>query len=436
MNTSLLLGILIVFAICLLSGLPVVIAMAAGALTPYFMGMSGATTFSALVRSIFGSAENTTLIAIPLFILAGNIMSEGKIAEKLYDIFAYFVGNKTGGLPCATVLTCLFYGAISGSAPATAAAVGGMAYPLLIKLGYEKSFAAALIATAGGLGVIIPPSIPFVLYSSATNVSLGDMFIAGILPGILIGALLMIYCVVYCKRSKCEDKALLEENYRKLHQSGFGKVFLDGLWALLSPAIVLGGIYAGIFTPTEAACASVFYSLLVSIFVYKSIKIKDIPRIMGVSICGVAPICLILPLATAFGRVLIMLKAPAHLSEFITANFNSQGLVLFAVLVIFLIMGMFIDTAPAIVVMAPILLPTVKAMNINLVHFGIIMTVCLAIGCVTPPFGVNLFVSSSISKVAPMSIARRAMSMIFVFIGALLLITYVPQFSTVFLTES
>lgn len=154
------------FIVCLLCGLPVVIAMAAGAIIPSFVGMAGATNFSALIRSIFGSAENTTLIAIPLFILAGNIMSEGQIAKKLYDVFAYFVGNKTGGLPCAAVMTCLFYGAISGSAPATAAAVGGMTFPLLVRLGYEKNFVAALIATAGGLGVIIPPSIPFVLYSS------------------------------------------------------------------------------------------------------------------------------------------------------------------------------------------------------------------------------------------------------------------------------
>ncbi len=175
------------FIVCLLCGLPVVIAMAAGAIIPSFVGMAGATNFSALVRSIFGSAENTTLIAIPLFILAGNIMSEGQIAKKLYDVFAYFVGNKTGGLPCAAVMTCLFYGAISGSAPATAAAVGGMTFPLLVRLGYEKNFVAALIATAGGLGVIIPPSIPFVLYSSSTNVSLGDMFTAGFLPGFLMG---------------------------------------------------------------------------------------------------------------------------------------------------------------------------------------------------------------------------------------------------------
>lgn len=435
MNTSVVVCILLIFAICLLSGLPVVMAMAAGALVPLFMGMPGATTFPALVRSIFGSAENTTLIAIPLFILAGNVMSEGKIAEKLYDVFAYFVGDKTGGLPCATVLTCLFYGAISGSAPATAAAVGGMAFPLLVNLGYDRAFAGALIAVAGGLGVIIPPSIPFVLYSSSTNVSLGDMFIAGILPGVLIGTLLMVYCVVYCKRSKCEDKELLRVNFQKIRARGFGRVLLDGSWALLSPAIVLGGIYAGIFTPTEAACASVFYSLIVSIFVYKSIKISDIPHIMAVSIRGVAPICLILPLATAFGRVLIMLKAPAHLSEFITNSFNNQAIVLFVVVIAFLIMGMFIDTAPAIVVMAPILLPTMKALEVNLVHFGIIMTVCLAIGCVTPPFGVNLFVTSSISKVPPMSIARKAVMMILTFIATLLLITYVPAISTVFLDQ-
>ncbi|MCJ7837389.1 TRAP transporter large permease [Cuneatibacter sp. NSJ-177] len=433
MDVSLVAWIFLVFVICLLCGIPVVIAMAAGALLPSLLGMAGATTFSALVRSIFGSAENTTLIAIPLFILAGNIMSEGQIAKKLYDIFAYFVGNKTGGLPCAAVMTCLFYGAISGSAPATAAAVGGMTFPLLVKLGYEKTFVAALIATAGGLGVIIPPSIPFVLYSSTTGVSLGDMFIAGFLPGFLMGALLMVYCVVYCKRSRCENKELLAENYQRLHKSGFGRVLLDGIWALLSPVIVLGGIYTGIFTPTEAACASVFYSLIVSIFVYRSIRIRDLPKLFAVSVRGLAPICLILPLATAFGRVLVMLKAPARLSEFIASSFHSTALVLLVVLIVFFILGMFIDTAPAIVVMAPILLPTMKSLGVNLVQFGIIMTVCLAIGCVTPPFGVNLFVTSSLSKIPPMTIGRKAFVMIGVFTLALLLITYIPGISTMFL---
>ena len=434
MDISLVGWIFLVFIICLLCGVPVVIAMAAGALLPSLLGIAGATTMSALVRSIFGSAENTTLIAIPLFILAGNIMSEGQIAKKLYDIFAYFVGNKTGGLLCATVMTCLFYGAISGSAPATAAAVGGMTFPLLVGLGYEKPFVAALIATAGGLGVIIPPSIPFVLYSSTTGVSLGDMFIAGFLPGILIGVLLMVYCVIHCKRSKCENKELLEENYQKLRKRGLMRVLLDGIWALFSPVIVLGGIYLGIFTPTEAACVSVFYSLIISIFVYHSIEIRNLPALFATSIRGVAPICLILPLATAFGRVLIMLKAPARLSEFIASSFNSTALVLLMILIVFLILGMFIDTAPAIVVMAPILLPTMKALEVNLVHFGIIMTVCLAIGCVTPPFGVNLFVTSSLSKIPPMTIARKGFAMIAVFICALFLITYIPGISTIFLS--
>ncbi len=433
MMSGLVIGIVLVFIVGLLLGIPVVIAMAGGAIVPSFAGMAGATTFTALVRSIFGSAENTTLIAIPLFILAGNIMSEGQIAKKLYDIFAYFVGDKTGGLPCATVMTCLFYGAISGSAPATAAAVGGMTFPLLVSLGYEKTFVASLIATAGGLGVIIPPSIPFVLYASSTGESLGDMFAAGFLPGVMMGLMLMIYCVWYCKKPGREDKAQLKVYRAELHQKGFGKVLLDGIWALLSPVIVLGGIYAGIFTPTEAACASVVYSLIISIFVYKSIKIKDVPRIFAMSIKGLAPICLILPLATAFGRVLVMLKVPAQLSDFVATSFNNKYLVLLVVLIIFFILGMFIDTAPAIVVMAPILTPTMSALGVNLIQFGIIMTVCLAIGCVTPPFGVNLFVTSSLSKVPPMTIGKKAIGMIGVFTAALLLITYVPGICTIFL---
>lgn len=420
--------VVLVFAVfigLLLCGFPIVTAMASASLVPSFANAVGATDMPALVRSIFGSADSTSLLAIPLFILAGIIMSKGAIAEKLFDIFQYFIGKKTGGLPCAVVITCLFFGAISGSAAATAAAVGSMTYPLLVDMGYDKKFSAAIIAAAGALGVIIPPSIPFVLYASVTNVSLGDMFLAGFTPGVLIAICLMIYCVWYCKRHG-EDRAKIEKNYHDLHEKGFAKVFVDGIPALLSPIIVLGGIYAGVVTPTEAACLSVFYSLIVSVFIYKSIKVKDLLPIFRSAVDGCAPMCLILPIATAFGRALTLMKAPLALSNFILSTFDNKYVILLVLFVFLFLLGMVMDTTPALLVLPPILLPLIQSINVDLVHFGIFMTCNLALGCVTPPFGVDLFVVSAHTKIPPLEIGKKAIPMIVVFTFAVFLITFIP----------
>ena len=268
-----------VFLITLAFSVPIGIAMVCGALSPILFAGSGGN-LTQLVTNSFSAANSTPILAVPLFIFGGIIMAEGGISKKLFGFFAYFVGRFSGGVPCAVVLTCLFYGAISGSGPATTAAVGAMCVPFMVSLGYERKWSAGMIAVAGGLGVIIPPSIPFVLYSLATGVSTGALFLAGILPGLLIGLALMIYAVIYCMRSG-EDKALIKEAMDELASNGFGHLFLDSLPALLCPLIVLGGIYAGFVTPTEAACISVFYALIVALFIYRTISIKDIIPIMS-----------------------------------------------------------------------------------------------------------------------------------------------------------
>lgn len=360
-------------------------------------------------------------------------MAEGGISQKLFNFFAFFIGRFYGGVPCAVVVTCLFYGAISGSGPATAAAVGSMTIPFMVSLGYERKWSAGLVVVAGSLGVIIPPSIPFVLYSLATGVSTGSLFIGGILPGILIGVVLMIYCVIHCKRNG-EDRDVIDKAMAELHDMGLGHLFIDSLPALLCPVIVLGGIYAGIVTPTEAACISVFYAIIVSLWVYKTIKVKDIWGILCTAVRTYGGLAFVLAFATAFGRVLSLTGASAAIEDFLLTAFggNMWAAVTFCA-VLFLILGMVMDTGPAIIILAPILLPAMESMGMDPVHFGVILVCCLAIGLATPPFGLNLFVVANLTNEKPMDIAARAIPFILSFLIALVTIVYIPWFSTVLL---
>lgn len=420
-----------VFLVAIAVSVPIAIAMVAGSLAPIAItGVGGNIT--QLVTNAFSGANSTPILAVPLFIFGGIIMAEGGISQKLFSFFAYFIGRFYGGVPCAVVVTCLFYGAISGSGPATAAAVGSMCIPFLVSLGYERKWSSGLVVVAGALGVIIPPSIPFVLYSLATGVSTGDLFLGGILPGILIGLVLMVYCVFHCKR-KGEDREKIDEAIGELKSQGLGHLFIGSFPALLCPIIVLGGIYAGIVTPTEAACISVFYALIVSLWVYKSITVKDILGIMSTSVRTYGGLAFVLAFATAFGRVLSLTGASAAITTFITSTFGTAFLALTFCIVLFLILGMVMDTGPAIIILAPILLPAMQAMGVDPVHFGVVLVCCLAIGLATPPFGLNLFVVANLANEKPMDIAVKAVPFIIAFLVALVFIVYVPWFSTALL---
>lgn len=421
-------AIFIIFLIGLAVGMPIVTALGISTIWPTLTRAAGSTSYEAVIRAIFGGADSTPILAVPLFILAGVLMARGGISKKLFNVFAYFIGRRTAGMPCAAVITCLFYGAISGSGPATTAAVGAMTIPILIELGYDKVFCGALIATAGSLGVIIPPSIPFVLYGLATGASVGNLFIAGILPGIIVGLLLMAYAIIYCKM-RGEDKQKIAENHSALKAQGFFSILKESFWALLSPVIILGGIYSGVFTPTEAACISVVYSLIISLYVYRSMQYRDIWPLILSSVRGYAPICFILALANAFGRVLALLRVPQNISVYMASTFTSGLAVLLFIVVLFFMLGMVMDTGPAIVIMAPILLPTLKLYSINPIHFGVIMVVCLAVGLVTPPFGLNIFVVSPMIDTPVLMVGKKALPLIGFFMIALLIITFVPQLS-------
>ena len=423
--------VFIVFLVCIAFSLPIGVSMVMGSIAPIELLEKGGS-IAQVLNNTFSGANSTPILAVPLFILGGVIMAEGGISKRLFNFFAYFVGRFPGGIPCAVIMTCLFYGAISGSGPATTAAVGAMCVPFMVSLGYDKKWSAGLVAVAGGLGVIIPPSIPFVLYSLATGVSTGDLFIGGILPGILIGVLLMMYAVWYCLR-KGEDRELIRSEIRKLQERGFWKLFLDSLPSLLCPIIVLGGIYAGFVTPTEAACISVFYALFVSLVVYRTIKPKDLIPMLASAVKTYGGLAFVLAFATAFGRVLSLTKATSIITSFITTNFHSSWLVMAVLVVIFLLLGMVMDTGPAIIILAPVLLPAVQELGVNPVHFGVVLVCCLSIGLATPPFGLDLFVAGNLAEEQPMAIVRKALPFMLAFLIALIAITFVPWFSTALL---
>ena len=419
--------VFVVFLVGIALSIPIGVSMILGSVAPIMLLGKGGTIVQVL-NNTFSGANSTPILAVPLFILGGVIMAEGGISKKLFNFFAYFVGRFPGGVPCAVIMTCLFYGAISGSGPATTAAVGAMCIPFMVSLGYDKVWSAGLISVAGGLGVIIPPSIPFVLYSLATGVSTGALFLAGIIPGILIGGFMMIYAVIYCV-TKGEDRGLINEKMKELSVNGFGALFKDSFWALLCPIIVLGGIYAGFVTPTEAATVSVFYAVIVSLFIYKSIKFNDMYRFLTAAVKTYGGLAFVLAFATAFGRVLSLTKATKVVQDFILGNFHTSFTVLTVCVIVFLILGMVMDTGPAIIILAPVLLPAVMGLGVDDVHFGVILVCCLSIGLATPPFGLDMFVAGNLAQCPPMDVAKKSVPFIVAFLIALAMIVYIPAVS-------
>ena len=424
--------IFIIFIICLIIAIPISISLGIVSILPGILDPSFTVSAKYVVRSMFGGLDSFPLLAVPMFIFSGILMARGGISKRLFNVFSYFLGRFTAGIPCAVIVTCLFYGAISGSAPATVAAVGSMTIPFLCELGYDKKFATAIVAVAGGLGVIIPPSIPFIMYGTTTGESVSDLFVAGIIPGVIIATLLMIYSIVYCKKYG-EDREKINKVTDELRKNGLLKLLKESFFALLSPVIILGCIYSGVASPTEAAVISVFYALILSIFVYKTIVIKEIFDVCVETIRTFAPILFILAASVAFSRVLTLMQVPQIISEWILNSFSNEVVILLVINLVLLVVGMVMDTTPAILILTPILLPIATAIGVNPVQFGVIMIVNLAIGFITPPIGINLFVASSLTDVPVMDIAKKSIPMIICFLIALLLFTFIPSISLMLL---
>ena len=416
------------FLICLALSFPIAIAIIIGALLPGWTGLSAVTDAIYVLRTMVTGVDSTTILAIPLFMFAGTIMAQGKISKKLFDVFAYFLGNIPAGMPCAAVVTCLFYGAISGSGPATAVAVGAMTIPILVNLGYDKGFCAALISVSGGLGLLIPPSIAFINYALVTGTSVTSLFAAGVLPGLLMGFLLMLYAFFYCKKHG-EDRDKIHANTRQLRSMGLLTLLKESVWAILSPVIILGGIYSGLFTPTEAACVSVIYSLIISLFVYKTIKWSDLIPLVNESVRTVAPLCLLIATATSFSRILTLAQAPQVLAAAVSGAISSRVVFLLTLVAIMLVLGMFIDGSPCILILSPLFMPIAEAYGVDPIHLGVIMVTTVTIGLSTPPFGLNLFAASAMTDIPVLTLGKKSLTCIAMAIVALLLITFVPGFS-------
>ncbi len=420
----------LIFAALIAIGTPVAIVFGGMAALPSLVSSGFPYTAEAAVRSMVSGLDSFTLLAVPLFMLSGIIMAKGGISEKLFNFFAYFIGNKTAGMPCAVIVTCMFYGAISGSSPATVSAVGAMTIPFLISLGYDKIFSTAIVTVAGGLGVIIPPSISYIVYSSTSGASPSALFIGGVIPGILIGVSLMICAFLYCKKHG-EDKEKLKENYEKIRGLGFFNLFKESFFALLTPVIILGSIYGGIASPTEAAAISVIYALIISIFIYKTLKISGIGNLIVEGTKTYVTILFIISAATAFGRALTMLQYPQLISAGILGNISSKIIIILVMNAILLIFGMLLDNIPNIMILTPIFLPVATSIGMDPVHFGIMITANLAIGMVTPPMGINLFVASSMTDIPVLKIAKATIPFLIAFFIALMFIAFIPEISLV-----
>ena len=371
------------------------------------------------VKEMFSAINKFPLAAIPFFILAGNLMETGGISRRLVEFAKSIVGGVQGGLPMTCVLTCMIFAAVSGSSVATTFAIGAILIPALVRHGYPTNYAAALQATSAELGVIIPPSIPMILYGVAAEVSIGELFIAGFGPGLLIGGALMLFVYLWCKR----------KGWGKNDGDGrlpFGRALWQAGWALLMPVIILGGIYGGIFTPTEASAVAVAYALVVGMLVYREIGLKDLYPILKKSVISSSVIMFIIANAGLFAYLITRAGVPEAIGHWLESVLQSQVLFLLGVNAALFVIGMFIETSASIIVLAPILAPVAAHFGVDPVHFGIIMVVNLALGMITPPFGVNLFAACTVARVSLDRIVGQLVPFVLVVLACLMVITYMP----------
>ncbi|KJZ09964.1 MULTISPECIES: TRAP transporter large permease [unclassified Halomonas] len=381
-----------------------------------------------VAQTLVSATDSFPIMAIPLFILAGDLMGAGGVSRRILGVASAFFGRFTGGLAIVTVVVCMFFAAVSGSGPATVAAVGSMVVPTMLEAGYSKSFVLALVAAAGSIGVIIPPSIPMVLYGVSTGTSISNMFLGGVLPGLLIGLVLITYAYFYSRKMGWKGDDTPFDGRKTLC------LVWEAKWALLNPVIILGGIYAGIFTPTEAAAVAAVYAFVCGVFIHRELSPRDIFKTIAGSCATTGTVMVILGCASTFARILTIEQIPVAIADFMLQFSSSPAVLLLVILVMLLLVGCVMDTTPAILVLSPILYPVATSMGIDPVHFGIVMVVSLAIGFITPPLGINLFVASRIGNASLGTVIKGIVPFVIVMILTLLVIAYVPQLSLVLLS--
>ena len=417
MNTAVL--FITLFA-CMAIGMPVAVSLGLSSLlTIFFFSQDSLASMSI---KLFETSEHYTLMAIPFFILAGNLMSTGGVAKRMVRFAIAAVGHMRGGLAIASVLACMLFAAVSGSSPATVVAIGSIVIAGMLKNGYTKEFAAGVICNAGTLGILIPPSIVMVVYAAVTEVSVGRMFMAGVVPGLMLG--LMLMAAVWWRAGKLQltppPKASLGEVLRAL---------VDSFWGLALLVIIMGGIYGGIFTPTDAAAVSAVYAMFIAVFVYKDLKLSDLPHVFLESSKTTVMLMFIVANALLFAHVLTTERIPQTIAEQILAVGMEPWMFLLVVNVLLLIAGNFMEPTGIILILAPILFPIGTALGIDPIHLGIIMVVNMEIGMVTPPVGLNLFVTSGVTGMNLMQVTKAALPWLSVLLIFLVMVTYIPFIS-------
>ncbi len=408
------------FGLLLFMGAPITLALGVASMAAlYFLG----NDLVYLVQVAYTSVDSFPIMALPAFILAGALMEYAGISKRLVKVAEAIAGPATGGLASATVLACLFFGAISGSGPATTAAVGMLMIPAMIRRGYDKGYASAITASSGGLGVVIPPSIPMVIYGVSGNQSIAKLFIAGFIPGLLIAGTLMLVNHRRCRK----------RGYRGSGHTWSGKDILkalrEGFWSLMAPMVILGGIYSGFFTPTEAAVVAIFYTLFVGIFIHRELRWEGGAKSLEACTWLTGRVLLIMFTARAFGRLLVQYRIPEIIANGLLAMTSNVYIILALIIIFLIFVGMFMETLATIMILTPVLLPVMVKLGVDPIHFGIILVCCCEIGFETPPLGENLFIASGIANTSIEDISLQAVPFSIVQILAVFVIAYVPQIS-------
>lgn len=435
METSIVLVLFSTFICLLLIGAPISISLGVSAVAAFLAVDDNPIK---LVQIAFTSVGSFPLMALPAFILAGALMEAAGVSKRLVNLAESFAGPMTGGISCATVIACMFFGAISGSGPATTAAVGMLMIPAMMKRKYDKGYASAITASSGGLGVVIPPSIPMVIFGIAgmsiqppaqaiakfgsfQSVSIPKLFVAGVFPGVVISVSLMTMNYFLCR--KYGYKGLTD----RWSGNSIFKAFRHGFWAILAPIVILGGIYSGLFTPTESAIVAIFYTFFVGVFIHRELKFKAVMKALETTTWLTGRVLLILFTATVFGRLLVENQIPAIIAKAML-DFTTNPYLIWALIIFFLLfVGMFMETLATIMILVPVLLPVMYNLGIDPIHFGVVMVCCCEIGFQTPPLGENLFIASGIANVSIEQISLKAIPFSIVAVIAVFIIAYVPQ---------
>ncbi len=414
MSSILFVSLIICFAI----GMPVAFSLGVASVVTLQFGSTLPLTLVA--QRLFAATDSFPLMAIPFFMLAGGLMDTGGISKRLVDFAHSLVGWIYGGLGMVAVLAAMFFAGISGAAAADTAAVGAVSIPAMIRKGYKKGFAAAIQAAGGSIGVIIPPSIPMIIFGVIGGVSIGKMFMGGFVPGILIGGGLMTASYFLAKRAgyKRDKRASLPQ---------VGKAFREAFWALIMPLIILGGIMGGVFTPTEAAVVAALYGLFAGLFIYKELKLSDLPRVFAKSAVTTSTVMLLIATANIFGWILTAEQIPQSVATYLVSMTDSPAVLYGLIVVMLLVVGTFMETTASLIILSPVFLPVIKQFGIDPVHFGVVMVTALAIGMLTPPLGICLFISCNIADIPLSEIIQYVLPFLVIMIAILFLITFVPQ---------